>query len=325
MELRQLKTFCAIAETGSFTKAAEALGYAQSSITAQIQSLEEELETKLFERLGRNILLSKSGKRLLVYARQIINLSSEAKEVIKGSSTKGTLTISAPESLCVYRLPKILAAYRNRYPDVEIVVRTGACTEMLSWLKNDDIDISFMIGRKLSYPYLITESLISEPIVILSEPGHPLAEKDAVTPEDMNGEHLILTDKGLANSCYRVVFEEMINKAGVQPKAILEYGSVEAIKKCVIGGLGITALPFITVQEEVKRKELAVLRWVGQDFDIATQIVYHKNKWLSPPMLAFIDVVRESLASPEAECRCEMPLEPLAWGEFSSTQEMVKG
>lgn len=290
-----MKTFCVIVETGSFTRAAEELGYAQSSITAQIQSLEQELETKLFERLGRNIVLSKSGKKLLVYARQIVNLSSEAKEVITGSSTKGTLAISAPESLCVYRLPKLLAEYRKRYPDVEIVVRTGACSDIISWLKNNDVDISFLIGKELSFPNLITESLLSEPIVVLSGPDHPLAKKSSVTPVDMNDEHLILTDKGLSNSCYRVVFEEILNKAGVQPKVILEYGSVEAIKKCVISGLGITVLPLITVQEELKRQELVVLHWHGLEFNMITQIVYHKNKWLSPPMLAFIDLVREIL------------------------------
>lgn len=295
IELRQLKTFCTVAETGSFTKAAEELGYAQSSITAQIQSLEDELETRLFERLGRNIILSNNGKRLLVYARQIINLSSEAKEVITGTSTKGTLTIGAPESLCVYRLPGILGEYRKRYPDVEIVVRTGACSDIFSWLKNNDIDISFLIGRELSFPHLIIESLISEPIALLSGPGHPLAEKGSVTPLDIIGEHLILTDKGLTNSCYRAVFEEMLIEARVQPKAILEYGSVEAIKKCVISGLGITVLPLIAVRDELTRNELVNLHWRGPDFNIKTQMLYHKNKWLSPSMLALIDLTRELL------------------------------
>lgn len=294
MELRQLKTFCTIVDTGSFTKAAEELGYAQSSITAQIQSLEEELKTKLFERLGRNIVLSQSGKRLLIYARQIITLTSEAKDTITGDITKGKLAFSAPESLCVYRLPDILAEYRKRYPDVEITIRTAACADILTLLKNNDVDFSFFIGRELAFPHLITEPLLSEPIVVLSGPGHPLARKGTVTPFDMNNEYLILTDKGMANSCYRSCFEENLNKAGVQPTAILEYGSVEAIKKCVISGLGITVLPLVTVQEELKRKELVNLCWQGPEFNIVTQIVYHKNKWLSPSMSAFIDLVHQS-------------------------------
>lgn len=302
IELRQLKTFCTIAETGSFTRAAEELGYAQSSITAQIQALEEELETKLFERLGRNITLSKSGQKLLIYARQIINLSSEAKEIIKGTSTKGTLTIGAPESLCVYRLPGILGEFRRRHPDVEIVIRTGACSDIFSWLKNNDIDISFIIGRELSLPHLIIESLISEPVVVLSGPDHPLTKKGSVTPHDINGEHLILTDKGSTNSCYRAIFEEILIEAGVQPKAILEYGSVEAIKKCVVSGLGITVLPLIAVKDELKRQELTDLHWCGPDFNIKTQILYHKNKWLSPSMLAMIDLSRE-LLGPSAQAK----------------------
>src|SRR5690242_2052558 len=108
MEIRQLNTFTAIAKMGSFTQAAEMLGYAQSSVTTQIQLLESELETKLFERMGKSITLTSEGTRLLPYAQKILKLSEEAKSVIGNSDVpKGALTVGAPESLCVMRLPGI--------------------------------------------------------------------------------------------------------------------------------------------------------------------------------------------------------------------------
>src|SRR5690554_2116977 len=101
----------------SFTRAAELMGYAQSSVTAQVRSLEDELGIKLFERLGRSITLTREGERLLLYAEKILKLAAEAKEAVSDSSSmKGTLSIGAVESLCVYRLPNLLQEYRKRCP-----------------------------------------------------------------------------------------------------------------------------------------------------------------------------------------------------------------
>lgn len=298
MELRQLKTFCVIADSGSFTKAAGELGYAQSSITAQIQALEEELGTRLFERLGRNVTLSRAGERLLLYARQITQLSAEAAEaVVEGETAKGTLVIGAPESLCVYRLPAIIEAFRKRYPEVEIAVRVGSYSDFLTWLKNSEIDAAFIIGREVTFPGISTEILIDEPIAILSGKDHPLVQKGSVTPADIQGECLILTERGLVNICYRAAFEDILVQHGIQPKTALEYGSVEAIKKCVINGLGITVLPYVAVAEELKKGELVDLNWQGPDFQIRTQLMVHKNKWRSASLLAFIDLTRKMIST----------------------------
>jgi DNA-binding transcriptional LysR family regulator len=296
IELRQLKTFCVIAETGSFTKAAGELGYAQSSITAQIQALEEELGTKLFERLGRNVTLSRAGDRFLLYARQITRLTAEAAAaVVEGETAKGTLVIGAPESLCVYRLPPIIGVFRKRYPEVEIIVRVGSCSDFLTWLKNSEIDAAFLIGREVSFPNIAMEVLIDEPIAVLSGKDHPLVPKGSVTPEDIQGECMILTEGGLINICYRAVFEDILLQNGIQPKTVLEYGSVEAIKKCVINRLGITVLPYVAVAEELKKGELVDLNWQGPDFLVKTQLMVHKNKWLSSSLVAFMDLTRKMI------------------------------
>ncbi len=131
MELHQLKTFTIIAKVNSFTKAAEELDYAQSSISAQIHSLENELETKLFERIGREVSLTETGKRLMAYAEQILKLTDEAKISIGGDVLpQGVLNIGAPESLSIFKLPALLQAYKERFPKVKLVLKLGKCSDI---------------------------------------------------------------------------------------------------------------------------------------------------------------------------------------------------
>lgn len=124
MDFKQLNAFLMISRLQSFTKAADNLGYAQSSITTQIKLLESELGVKLFERIGKNITLTHEGKKLLPYAKQILKLSSDVKNAVLNTDVpSGTLTIGAAESLCVLRLPEILKEYKKLYPKVEISLK----------------------------------------------------------------------------------------------------------------------------------------------------------------------------------------------------------
>lgn len=293
MEIRQLKSFVTVARVGSFTKAAEMLDYAQSTITAQVQSLEEELDNRLFERLGRKVVLTREGEKLLAYADQILKLSAEAREVLSGSAApRGALSIGAPESLCVYRLPGLLHKYRKMYPAVEITLKIGTCADFIQWLRSNEIDVALFLETKMNIQDLIAKPLIYEPMAVLAGSGHPLARKEQIGLYDLQGEYLILSERGCS---YRSAFEDMLNKAGVQPSSSLEFGSVEAIKKCVISGLGITLLPRVAVEAEVAEGQLVDLNWSGPDFNMTTQIVYHKDKWISPALQALLDLAGETI------------------------------
>jgi DNA-binding transcriptional LysR family regulator len=291
LDIRQLKTFMTIARLQSFTQTAENLGYAQSTITTQIQLLEKEFEVKLFERLGHNITLTPEGKRLLPYAEQIIKLSSEAINAMENSGLpKGTLTIGAVESLCATRLPKILKEYRSRYPNVEIALKFGGRTDFLRGLRENSLDIAFFLEKRICEDGLITEISFPETMVLLSEPQHPLAYKKEVFPTDLNGELLILTEPGCG---YRDLFENILNQYAIKPHSIIETGNVQTIKQLTLSGLGITLLPLIAVEEECHQHRMIPLNWKGPDFEILTQVIYHKNKWISAPLKAFIDLMHE--------------------------------
>lgn len=281
-----MKSFLTVSRNGSFTKAAELLDYAQSSVTAQVQSLETELGIRLFERLGRRVVLTCDGEKLVKYADQILKLSAEAKEVISGSAVpKGTLSIGAPESLCVYRLPELIQNYRKQFPEVEIILRSGACPEFIRWLKEGAIDVAFLLHREAELPELVQKTMINEKMVVLAGVSHPLSKKGGVTPGDLEGDNLILTELGCS---YRLVFESILSGAGVRPASLTEFGSVEAIKKAVISGLGIALLPRVAVEAELAAGLLTDLQWEGPQFNIVTQISYHKDKWISPALDAFI-------------------------------------
>ncbi|MCC5464897.1 LysR family transcriptional regulator [Pelosinus baikalensis] len=291
MEFRQLQAFCTVANTLSFTRAANILGYAQSSITTQIQQLEQELNAKLFERLGKSIVLTSEGECFLMYAKQILHLSMAAKEAVTGSATpKGSITIGAPESFCVHRLPLLLQEYRKRYPEVKIALKTGTCSDFAYWLRTHTIDIAFFLQQESHHPELITHTLFRDPMVIAAGADHPLIQKGTITPSDLHGETLILSENGCS---YRVVLESILAATGAYPASILEFSSVSAMKQCAISGLGITLLPMIAVSTEITSSQLVNLNWVGPDFNIYAQVGYHKDKWLSPALSAFFNLAIE--------------------------------
>lgn len=290
MELRQLITFSKITQLKSFLKAAENLGYAQSTITTQIQLLEKELGIKLFEKIGRNMELTSKGLIFLEYAEKIINLANEAKEAVTDSDTpKGTLKIGVVESLCTIKLPELLEAFHIKYPEVKVIIKIGTCSELQNMLKNNAVDLIFTLGELIKDQDLISCMSKKENMVILASPLNKLKNNMNITLKDIEGESLILTEKGCS---YRSVFEAMFHKEGLQPNLALEIGSIETIKSFVMKNLGITLLPLMTVEDELSKRSLVKLDLVDCDFNMMTQILYHRNKWLTPAMNTFIEELK---------------------------------
>jgi DNA-binding transcriptional LysR family regulator len=290
MELRHLNTFKVVADVKGFTRAAEVLGYAQSSVTAQIQALEDELGVPLFNRLGKKIVLTQAGEQLLPYVIEVQKLLGAAKaELIEGQKPQGTLTIGAPESLCAYRLPALLKQYRERFPQVKIVLRPGVCWQLRQQVRSGVLDMTFTLEEKVEVPDLHIESLLPEQIVLIAPPKHPLAGKPTVLPHDLAEESIFLTETGCP---YRTQFEQQLNNHGIYPDTQLEFGSLDAIKQCVISRLGLAQVPAVAVQSELAERKLVVLKWGEAPIEMETQVVFHKSKWISPAMSEFLALTR---------------------------------
>lgn len=293
MEIRQLETFRTVAMSLSFTQAAAQLNYAQSSVSAQIQALEDELGVQLFDRLGRRVQLTDQGRQLLVYAERILQLAEEARLSLTNSEVpSGELRIGAPETLCVYRLAALLRPFHELYPQVRVTLHPTMAIVWRQQLREGQLDgaIEFTISRDVEGFH--TEPLIREEMLLVTHPDHRLASRQVVQPADLQDETFLLPEPG-AN--YRVMFERYLHARGVRPGDVLDFMSVEAIKQCVIGGMGITFLPRMAVAAEIEAGRLRPLPLPDLDFQVYTQIVLHPDKWVSPALAAFLDVVRQKI------------------------------
>jgi DNA-binding transcriptional LysR family regulator len=294
MELRQLDIFRILAHELNFTRAAEHAHCVQSNVSVQIRAMERELGVQLFERLGQHVRLTAHGQRLLPYAERILRLLKEAHTVAKdGHSPAGPLLIGSPESVLTYRLPPVLQAFRAKFPEVELVFRAVGSAELVPQLERGQLDLGLVIEDTLQAPNLQVEALCSEPLSLLAHPQHPLLARRAVTADDLRDEAFLLTDAGCA---YRSRLEQALATTHVRPKAIMEFTSVETIKQCAALGMGIACLPTIVAGAEIATGKLASLRWSGNDLTMRTLAVWHKDKWLSPAMEAFLSLLRKRLS-----------------------------
>lgn len=292
MEIKTLQTFHVLADELSFSRTAERLNYAQSSVTSQIQQLEQELGVRLFERLGKRIRLTGAGEQLMVYAEQILRLAVEAKSALP--IPFGTLTVGVVESFGTYRMAPIAAAFRLEHPQVDLVFRTGICEDLRRQVLRGDLDLAFTLEELRHDAGLVFEVLREEPMLLFTHPNNPLARRDTVEPSDLGGETAIVTE---ARCSYRTMFECALEAEGLHnPK--IEFASVEAIKQCVIAGLGVALLPQMVVQEELRQGILMALPWSGSEFPVVAQMCWHHDKWFSPAIKAFVDMTRAAWQGP---------------------------
>jgi DNA-binding transcriptional LysR family regulator len=294
-ELRQLRTFQAVAAKQNVTRAAAALSYAQSSVTAQIQALEEDIGVPLFDRIGRRVELTKAGQVMVSYADRILGLANEARAVV-GNDRKpsGALTIGASETLLTHRLPNVIGKFQKTHPRVEISVIAAENSEVQAGqLKlNSSIDIAFILDQKLKSGSLVVECLSAEDVLILVSPRHRLASVNRFSADLLRDEQVLLTER----SCgYRVLFERAVSEAGAALNKTLALPSIEAIKRCVSAGMGVAVLPRIAVEKELAQHQLLPLSWPKGAIRVYSQMVRQSERWQSSAHLAFWQLAKKML------------------------------
>lgn len=293
MEIRQLKTFKAVADHLSFHKAADAINYAQSTVSAQIMALEEDLGIPLFERLGRHIMLTEAGDNLYQYACKMLELAEAARaDLIEGVRLEGSLTIRVPESFCVHRLTPAVVEFHNRMPNVKLRFITCAQEGLKRDLRKGVTDLAFLLAESIQSKDLAVENLGTEHLVFVATPNHPLSKIDKFEI-DMLADHTLLLSR--VDCSYRRILEQILQESRCEPKMVLEFNSVAAIIECVAAGLGVTLIPEIAVSRELELKNLVTLPWSESNIEVAQLMIWHQDKWLSPIMKGFMDITREVL------------------------------
>jgi DNA-binding transcriptional LysR family regulator len=295
VELRQLLTFRAVAKSRSFTQAAERLSYSQSNVTAHVQALEEELQTRLFERLGKHVELTAAGRRLVDYADRLLALVEEAAhEVPEPDVPSGVLTIGACETLCAYLIPSILMNFRREYANVRLVIHGDHCPDLPNRLLGGELDVAFILDEPLQLPAFVIEDLAREPLTIVVRRDHRLATGGSVALSAFRDESFMVYQQG--HACRRAL-DDAFGRPGMRAQTTLEFNSDEAIKQCVLAGLGVGVVPRMAVERELAEGSLVAVNVRDLNITLSTQMIWHKDKWLSPALRAFADVSRRSMHS----------------------------
>ena len=296
MEFRNLSTFVRVAELRSFSAAARELDYSQSAVSMQIAQLEEELGTRLFDRVGRSIGLTEQGARFYGYAQNILRMAESAcREMTNTAGVSGQLRIALAESLCMIGFPEALRRYHTLYPQVQIVVSTATTTDMFRALAQNDVDLVYQLDTRVYRSDAVIAMEEPVRVVFVAPKGHPLASKGAVTLQECTTYPFILTEKGMS---YRSQLDECLAKNGLEIQPFLEIGNPELIARMVADGMGLSLLPEFIVSEHVQRGEIVPLEVEGFSAGLWRQLIYHKGKWISPAMQAMIDL----LSAPAGQC-----------------------
>lgn len=288
MEMRHVKTFCAIVKYGNFSKAAHALGYAQSTVTAHMKTLENDLHLPLFDRLGKKVLLTKAGHQFHPYALELLAIYEKAQEIPQnGDKLEGTLTITSNESLAVYRLPQLLRMYKQENPKVNIVLETTTNEQAMNKLREGETDVIFIIGESMEHNDFITRTFCNEAFGWILPPHYATHSNPFRL---LNDTQFIFTEQ----SCgYRPMVDRFLRQSGNIPAKTFETSNVEVIKQSVMCELGISILPYIVVQESCEKEQL-YFQTIETPAVIQSHVIYHKSRWISPVLQSFLSLLEKN-------------------------------
>ena len=243
MTLEQLRVFVAVAERQHVTQAAQALNVAQSAVSHAIATLEAQHAARLFDRVGRNIVLTEAGRIFLDEARAVLARADAAELMLNelGGLKRGTLTVQASQTIASYWLPRHLAAFRRAHPQIGVRLGIGNSAQVVSAVEQRLVEIGFVEGP-VENEHLTSAPVARDQLVIVVAPDHPWAEAEALTPADLAAGAWLSREAG---SGTRAVFEDAMTKCGLAPSALniaLELPSNEAVRGAAEAGLGAAAL-----------------------------------------------------------------------------------
>ena len=292
MQLRNLITFIHVAELGSFTKAADQLGYTQSTVSFQIKQLEEELDCLLFERINHTITLTECGQDLVYYAHQIRALTDEFKEKhSKEDQLAGHIRIVTPDSVCEDMVNSHYIDFHSKYPLISIQFATGDTAMLLDMLDHNEADIIITLDQHCyNKDYVIAkEEQLSMHFV--TNVASKFAGKQGLSIRDISGEPFVLTEHGQG---YRRVLDRELAKKHMEITPVLEIGRTDMITSILTQSNMISFLPDFATKHLVDAGVLCYLDICDVNVEIWKQLIYHKHKWLSKSLKTVIDYIKEN-------------------------------
>jgi LysR family transcriptional regulator, transcriptional activator of the cysJI operon len=292
MQIESLKVFCDLAETQSFTKAAQANGITQSAVSQQISALERTFKSLLIERSKKQFRLTREGQALYEYSKQILqtyeslhNKLQELKDIISG-----TIRVATIYSIGLHDLPPYIKRFMKNYPTVNVHVEYRRANQVYDDVLTNVVDLGLV-----AYPTKDTKleiiPLRKEPLVLICHPQHPFAKQKAVKLQALAGQKIIGFEPDIPT---RKALDKILKEYGVEVKHVMEFDNVETVKRAVEIDAGISIVPLGTVAQEISKQTLVALPIEDGDFFRPLAAIYKKNKVLSPAMKQFLAILKEA-------------------------------
>lgn len=292
MDLRRFVTLKTVIEEGTFARASRKLCCTQSTVTFHIQQLEHELSVKLFEKIGRRMILTQAGQNILPHVHEMTRVLEGIKQAAQqDSAPTGKLRIAIGETLLSYKMPDVLQRFRKMAPQVQISLQSLNCYVIRDSLLSDDVDLGvfYKVGNDAA---LHTEELGKQPLVLVASPLLPAMDFTKTS------QHLPVSFIINEPQCvFRQIFESTLRQRSITLEHTIELWSIESIKRCVASNLGVSYLPRFAVEQELRSGELVELPFSDPTLTITALCAHHAGKTVSPAMGLFKQCINESFGS----------------------------
>lgn len=293
MTFRQVEIFLAVARARNFTRAAEALHVSQPTLSQHVLELERELGVRLFDRLGRSVTLTEAGRLLEEHASRITVTVASARRAIddlKGLA-RGSLVIGASTTPGIYVLPRIVAAFKQRYPGIQVSLQIANSQVIEERIRADVVDLGVVGGHILGARERCVAAGLLDELLLIVGPRHPWAKRRDVAPRDLAGQPLLLREHGSAT---RLVTERTLRQAGVKFTVAMELDHIEAIKQAVMSGLGVAFVSTYAVRGEISTGRLSGLRLRGLPVRRHFHVIHNEARTLTASGRAFMEMLEGS-------------------------------
>lgn len=293
MNTKSLVTFKTILEMGSFQKAADKLGYTQSTVTFQIKQLEEEMDLKLFEKIGRRMELTQAGKDIMPYVDMILQGAEQIGNYGKSlSEITGSLKLAIPDSILIYNMQPFIQAFSHEAPGVQLVINSIQSGEISQAVMDGVADIGINC-EKDSYPDTVVHKKLGHyKAVLVASPFTDKSLLDFITPHQRKPFSLICNEP---DGYYQLEMDKYLAGKDIVLNPHMKVQSIEAVKRCVMNNLGIAVVPTYSIGEELKNGSLMPVETELDEKLYDSVYLYHKNKWISPQMELALDLMKKYL------------------------------
>ncbi len=288
MTLRHIKIFTAVFQCSSVTKAAAELHLAQPSVSLAVKELEEYYGVRLFERMGRSISPTEAGKEFYGYALHIVSLFDEMEKKIRNWDAVGSLRIGASITIGTRILPVLLKEFRKEYPELRTEAFVGRSLAIEQRILDNAADIG-LIENQPKNPDLCAIPFMQDELCAIVPPDHPLAgRKKAAALEELAQYPFLMREKGSAG---REILDACFEVSQLSVRPVLESSSTQAIVSSVAEGLGVAVLPYLLVRKDIAEGTVSQVPLV-HPLRRSLNIIYHKSKYLTDNMKAFMELCR---------------------------------